>query len=87
MSGFRVPPRATPSHSPSAARTDPDAIGFAAKIRVRYLVEKFIEGQWVSMARFPDGADRMLELCQAIGGTLRVQDLNTLNYVIDQEFE
>lgn len=61
--------------------------GYAQKIKIRYLVEKRIDDQWVVMARLSAESDRMLELCQALGGSVRVQDIETLLYVINQEFE
>jgi hypothetical protein len=61
----------------------------AAKIRVRYLVEKLIEGAWVLMARLPveSELDQMENLCFAIGGTVRVEDVTRHEYVLDKEFE
>jgi hypothetical protein len=67
---------------------DSDAV-FIAKIKVRYLVEKFLEGAWVLMARFPDGSepDQMENLCWAMGGKVRVEDVIRHEYVLDKEFE
>ena len=67
---------------------DSDSV-YIAKIKVRYLVEKFLEGAWVLMARFPEGSepDQMENLCWAIGGTVRVQDVTRHEYVLDKEFE
>ncbi len=61
--------------------------GYAQKIKIRYIVEKRIDEVWVPMARLSAESDRMLELCQALGGSIRVQDIETLLYVINQEFE
>jgi hypothetical protein len=61
--------------------------GYAAKIKIRYLVEKRIDNAWVVMARLSSETDRMLELCEALGGKIRVQDIETSALVIDQEFE
>ncbi len=61
--------------------------GYAQKIKIRYVVEKRIDEVWVPMARLSAESDRMLELCQALGGSIRVQDIETLLYVINQEFE
>lgn len=62
---------------------------FAAKIRVRYLVEKFIEGAWVLMARLPTESepDQMEDLCSALGGKIRVEDVTRHELVLDKEFE
>lgn len=62
---------------------------FAAKIRVKYLVEKFMEDAWVLMARLPATSEpeQMENLCFALGGKIRVQDVTLQAYVIDQEFE
>ena len=62
---------------------------YVAKIRVRYLVEKFIEGAWVLMARLPaeSESDQMENLCAALGGKVRVEDVTQHMYVLDQEFE
>lgn len=64
-----------------------DASGYAAKIKIRYLVEKRIDNAWVVMARLSAETDRMLELCEALGGQIRVHDIETNTHVIDQEFE
>lgn len=61
--------------------------GYSQKIKIRYVVEKRIDEVWVVMARLSAESDRMLELCQALGGSVRVQDTETLLYVIHQEFE
>jgi hypothetical protein len=61
----------------------------AAKIRVRYLVEKCIDDTWVLMARLPSSSepDQMETLCAALGGKIRVEDVTNHTHVIDQEFE
>jgi hypothetical protein len=65
------------------------SVAYVAKIRVRYLVEKFIEGAWVLMARLPaeSESDQMENLCSALGGKVRVEDVTSKVFVIDQEFE
>jgi len=70
------------------AGQDSDSV-FIAKIKVRYLVEKFLEGSWVLMARFPDGSDpeQRENLCWAMGGKVRVEDVTRHEYVLDKEFE
>lgn len=62
---------------------------FAAKIRVKYLVEKFMEGAWVLMARLPATSEpeQMENLCFALGGKVRVEDVTLHTYVIEEEFE
>ena len=61
--------------------------GYSQKVKIRYLVEKRIDEQWVVMARLSAESDRMLELCRALGGSCCVQDIETSHYVINQEFE
>ena len=62
---------------------------YAAKIRVRYLVEKFIDKAWVLMARLPSSSesDQRENLCWALGGKIRVEDVTNHKHVIDREFE
>jgi hypothetical protein len=60
---------------------------FSVKIKIRYLVEKYIDEAWSPMARLPEQADRITELCEALGGKIRVQDLSTGQYVLEKEFE
>ncbi len=60
--------------------------GYAAKIKIRYLIEKRIDDAWVIMARLSADSDRMIELCEALGGLIRVQDIETHAFVINQEF-
>lgn len=64
-----------------------DGAGYAAKIKIRFLIEKELEGEWVAMARLSAEGDRMKELCEALGGKIRVLDLVTQSYVVEQEFE
>ncbi len=62
---------------------------FVSKIKVRYLVEKLIEGAWVLMARLPVDCepDQMSNLCAALGGAVRVEDITRHEYVLNQEFQ
>lgn len=63
--------------------------GFASKMKIRYLVEKEIDGQWIIMARLSGEADRITELCEALGGKIRVLDLAGQKSVVvlQEEFE
>lgn len=63
-----------------------DPSNFAVKIKIRYLVEKLVDETWVVMARLPESADRITELCEALGGTLRVQDLTTGKTLPEKDF-
>jgi hypothetical protein len=60
---------------------------FASKIKIRFVVEKLIDEEWVTMARLSEEADRIQELCEAIGGKIRVLDLVKQVHVVDEEFE
>lgn len=64
---------------------------FVSKIKVRYLVEKFSpEAEaWVLMARMPVDSepDQISNLCAALGGRVRVEDVTLHTYVIEKEFE
>lgn len=76
---------------PYRASLDPDQGGYVSKIRIRYLVEKELDGQWVAMARLPAEAEGMLSLCETLGGKIRVEDVTrstTLRreFVLEQEF-
>lgn len=71
------PPSSLPQRFHGEAFRSREDPGFPIKIRVRYLVEKLIDGQWLVMARLPDSADRIPELSEALGGLIRVQDLVT----------
>lgn len=64
-----------------------DSGGFAAKIKIRFLVEKFIDNEWLMMARLPEAADRITELCEALGGKIRVLDVASGLMVLEEEFE
>lgn len=62
---------------------------FVSKIKIRYTVEKEMEGVWVLMARLPTEADldRLPGLCAAFGGNIRVEDVSLHEYVLRKEFE
>lgn len=89
----------TPMPVPSAKRFNGAAVmdgprsgsddngGYAAKIKIRFLIEKELAGEWVPMARLSAESDRMRELCEALGGKIRVLDLVTQSYVVEEEFE
>lgn len=77
---------------PYRVYSDPDHGGYVAKIRIRYLVEKELDGQWVAMARLPAETEGMLSLCEALGGNIRVEDVSRSTeaqraFVLEQEFE
>lgn len=58
------------------------------KIKIRYLVEKKIEGEWVLMARLTEDPERVEDLCWALGGLIRVKDLLTGGVCIpEKDFE
>lgn len=60
----------------------------SVKIKIRYLVEKKIDGEWVPMARLPENPERVEDLCWAFGGVIRVQDLVTLGiWIEERDFE
>lgn len=61
---------------------------FISKIKVRYLVEKLMAGDWVLMARLPADCepDQMSNLCAALGGVVRVEDITLHEYVLNEEF-
>ena len=50
---------------------------YAAKIKVRYLIDKWCEHGWVLMARVPGESESIEPLCFALGGLLRITDLVT----------
>lgn len=66
--------------------TDNELPQYAAKIKVRYFVEKDLGGQWVLMARVPGDCESLENLCFAIGGLVRVTDVTTHRIVIEREF-
>lgn len=58
------------------------------KLKIRYLVEKKIDGEWVPMARLSEHPERVEDLCWALGGVIRVQDLVTLSiWIEEKDFE
>ncbi len=57
------------------------------KIKMRYVVEKEIDGAWVAMARLGTESDRLVPLCEALGGKIRVHDLKEQRYVLERVFE
>lgn len=69
----------TPMPTPSARRFNGDPFvsrgeSFQAKVKIRFIVDKQIDGEWVAMARLAD-LSRVEELSSALGGMIRVQDL------------
>lgn len=57
----------------------------AVKLKIRYLVEKKIDGEWVLMARLGEHAERIEDLCWAFGGVIRVHDLVTPTATVEEK--
>jgi hypothetical protein len=74
----REPSSAYDLHTPDFSHT--------VKLKIRYVIDKEIEGRWVTMARLTEAADRIPELCQALGGKIRIQDLVTQG-VTEEEYD
>lgn len=60
---------------------------YAAKIKVRYFIEKRLGETWVLMARVPADCDGLERLCDAFGGNVRVLDTTTKSYVLERDFQ
>lgn len=72
---------------------DADQGGYIAKTKVRYRVEKLVDGAWTLMAHVPAETEGMDGLLHALGGMIRVEDVTLKRdddqkiYVLEKDFE
>lgn len=68
---------------------DDSESSYVSKLKVRYLIEKNLNGQWILMARMSSGVDldRLREIGFAFGGWIRVQDVQLGSIALQEQFE